>query len=177
MELAVAGEPHGDDAGQNTKYQLQHRGDRKVDQRVAVAAFTFIAVAAEEARRNLRDNARDKDNEGVHHPLNQRHRDHIAVSDVANLMGDNRFRFITAHVLQQPGTDRHQRRIAARAGREGVNIRRMVDSDLRHSDTRLARLLRDGIHQPALGFVTRLLNDFPTHRFQRHPFRHQQRND
>jgi hypothetical protein len=68
MELAVAGEPHGDDAGQNTEYQLQHRGDRKVDQRVAVAAFTFIAVAAEEAGRNLRDNARDKDNEGVHHP-------------------------------------------------------------------------------------------------------------
>ncbi len=41
----------------------------EVDQRVAIAALPFIfPVAAEETGRNLRDNAGDKDNEGVHHP-------------------------------------------------------------------------------------------------------------
>lgn len=69
MELTVTREPHGDYAGQNTEHQLKHRGDREVDQRVAIAALPFIfPVAAEETGRNLRDNAGDKDNEGVHHP-------------------------------------------------------------------------------------------------------------
>ncbi len=72
MELTVTREPHGDYAGQNTEHQLKHRGDREVDQRVAIAALPFIfPVAAEETGRNLRDNAGDKDNEGVHHPLDQ----------------------------------------------------------------------------------------------------------
>jgi len=178
MEFAITREPHGDNAGQNTEHQLQHRGDGEVDQRVAIAALAFIfPVAAEEAGRNLRDNAGDKDNEGVHHPLNQSHGDHIAIGDVADFMGDDRFRFITAHVLQQPGTDSDQRGVATRTGSEGVDVRGVIDSHLRHGNARLLRLLRNGVHQPAFRFVARLLDHFPTHRLQRHPFRHHQRND
>ena len=41
-------------------------------------------------------------------------------------MGNDRFRFITAHVLQQPGTDSDQRGVATRTGSEGVDVRRCV---------------------------------------------------
>ncbi len=78
-------------------------------------------------------------------------------------MGNDRFRFITAHVLQQPGADGDQRGVTTRAGGEGVNVRRVIDSYLRHGNTYLLRLLRNGIHQPAFRFVARLLDHFPTH--------------
>lgn len=56
-------------------------------------------------------------------------------------MGNDRFRFITAHVLQQPGADGDQRGVTTRAGGEGVNVRRVIDSYLRHGNTYLLRLL------------------------------------
>ena len=177
MEFTVAGEPHGDDARQNTKYQFEHGRDGKVDQRVTVALFALITVSAHEASGNLGNNARDKDNEGVHNALNQRHGHHVTVGNMADFMGDDRFGLIAAHVLQQAGTDGDQGSITARTGGESVNIRRVINRHLRHRNACLARLLRNGIHQPALHIVGWLLNDFTTYRFQRHPFRHQQRNE
>ena len=47
MEFTVAREPHGNNAGQNTKHQFQHGRYGKVNQRVTVAAFTVIPVSAE----------------------------------------------------------------------------------------------------------------------------------
>ncbi len=41
------------------------------------------------------------------------------------------------------------------------NVRRVIDSYLRHGNTYLLRLLRNGIHQPAFRFVARLLDHFP----------------
>ena len=49
-------------------------------------------------------------------PLDQGHGNHIAIGDVADFMGNDRFRFITAHVLQQPGADGDQRGVTTRAG-------------------------------------------------------------
>ncbi|MOA39523.1 hypothetical protein D3C78_1613120 [compost metagenome] len=106
--------------------------------------------------------------------MDQRHGHHVAIGNVADFVGDHRFRLITAHVLQQAGTDRHQRCIAACAGRKGVDVRCLVDGHLRHGDTRLLRLAAHRVQQPALGFVTRLFNHFPTDGAQRHPFGHQQ---
>ncbi|MNP35949.1 hypothetical protein D3C76_1293040 [compost metagenome] len=90
-------------------------------------------------------------------------------------MGDNRLGFVTAHVLQQAGTDRNQRRVATRAGGEGVNVRCVIDRDLRHSNTRLAGLVGNGGHQPLFHVVTRLLNNLAAHGLERHPLGHQQR--
>ena len=52
-------------------------------------------------------------------------------------MGQHRFGFRLAHVLQQAGTYRHQRRITARTGSKGVDVRGVVDRYLRHGDARL----------------------------------------
>lgn len=164
MELTVTREPHGDYAGQNTEHQLKHRGDREVDQRVAIAALPFIfPVAAEETYCNLRDNAGDKDNEGVHHPWI---RVMVTISPLAMWLiswamtasASSRLMFCNSPVLT--ATSEASRR--APAG-EGVNVRRVIDSYLRHGNTYLLRLLRNGIHQPAFRFVARLLDHFPTH--------------
>ncbi len=163
MELTITGEPHGDDACQDTKYQFQRRCDRKIDQRITIALLAVVTVAGQKPGSDLGNNARNENNKGVHYALNQRHGHHVAIGDMAYLMGNHRFRFIAAHVLQQPGADGHQRRIAACACGKRVNVRRVIYRHLRHSDTRLARLLRDGIHQPAFGGVTRLLDNFPAH--------------
>ncbi|MNL37245.1 hypothetical protein D3C87_1593830 [compost metagenome] len=89
-------------------------------------------------------------------------------------MGDNRLRFVTAHALQQTGTDGDQRSVATRAGGEGVNVRCVINSDLRHGNARLLRLTTYRFQQPVFGFVTRLFNHFPANGAQRHPFGHQQ---
>ena len=114
-----------------------------------------------EAGGDLRDQARNKDDEGVHDALNQGHGHHIAVGDVADFVRDDRFRFVAAHALQQAGADGDQRGVAACAGGEGVDVRRVVDSDLRHGDARLLRLTAHRFQQPVFGFVTRLFNHFP----------------
>lgn len=101
----------------------------------------------------------------------------VAISNMADFVSDNGFRFVTAHILQQTGTHGDQRSVAARAGGEGVDVRGVINRHLRHGDACLLRLLCDGVHQPTLSFVTRLFDNFPTNRLQRHPFRHQQRND
>lgn len=93
-------EPHDNNAGQDTKRQFQYCGDSEADQRVTIAALPFIfPVAAEKTGRNLGNHTRDKDNEDAHHSLNQCHGHHTAISDMADFMGNDRFRFITAHVL------------------------------------------------------------------------------
>ncbi|SAJ32468.1 Uncharacterised protein [Enterobacter cloacae] len=56
---------------------------------------------------------------------------------MADLVSNNRFRFVTAHVLQQAGTDGHQGRVTTRTGSKRVNIRRVVDGYLRHGNARL----------------------------------------
>ena len=99
MEFTVTREPHGDNARQNTKHQLQHHRHGKVDQRVAVALFAFVAVATHKTGGDLRQDTRDKDNEGVHHALDQGHGHHVTVRDMADFVSNNRFGFVTAHVL------------------------------------------------------------------------------
>lgn len=54
---------------------------------------------------------------------------------------------------------------ATGARRKRVNVRRMVDSNLRHGDTGLARLRCYGVHQPAFSFIARLFNNFPSYGF------------
>lgn len=164
MEFTMTREPHGDNARQNTKHQFQNRCNRKVDQRVAVALFTFITISAHKTRGKLRQNTGNKDNEGVHHALNQRHGDHITIGDVADFVSNYRLGFIRAHVLQQTGADSNQRGITARTGCKSVDVRRMVDSHLRHSDPRLTSLGCYSIDQPTFPFVTRLLDHFPANR-------------
>jgi len=90
-------------------------------------------------------------------------------------MGNYRLGFVTAHVLQQAGTHRNQRRVTTRTGSKGVDIRRVIDRDLRHGNPRLTGLIGDGIHQPAFYIVSRLLNNLAAHGLERHPFGHQQR--
>ena len=165
----MAREPHGDNTRQNTEHQFQHHRHGEVDQRVTVALFTFITVAAHKARRNLRQDTGDKDNEGVHHALNQRHGHHVAVGNMADFVSDDRFGFVTAHVLQQPGADSNQRCITTGTRGKRVNIGRMINGHLRHGDPGLTGLLSHRIHQPLFHIVTRLLNHLTADGFQRHP--------
>src|SRR5690606_14079177 len=82
---------------------------------------------------------------------------------------------VAVHRPQQPGRDRHQRVVAARAGGERVDPRRSVDGDLGHPEPRVLGLAADGVDQPLLGLVARLLDHVGTSGPLGHPFGKHQR--
>ena len=89
-ELAMPREPHHDHAGENAEHQL--RDDHGDEERRAVAALGLEHDAIDD----VADDARQEDDEGVHHALDQRQRHHVAVGDVADLVAEHGFGFAAA---------------------------------------------------------------------------------
>ena len=97
---------------------------------------TAVVAAAQEAVDRVADHARQEHHEGVHHALDQRHRDHVAVGDVRHLVADHGLDLFARHALQQAGRHRDQRRVLEGAGGEGVGLA-LEDADLGHADAGL----------------------------------------
>ena len=156
-ELAPARKPHGDDAGQDAQHQLGHDAAQDVAHADALLLTEHHAVD-EDA-----DDAGKEDDEGVQHPLQQGHGHHVAVGDVADLVAQHRLDLVGVHVLQQPGTHRHQCIVAVHAGGEGIGMRVPEDAHLGHADARLAGQPRHRLQQPLLGGIGGLLDDLHAH--------------
>ena len=58
-------------------------------------------------------NAREEHDEGIHHALNQSHRDHVTIGDVRDFVAEHAFEFTAAHRLQEASGHRDQRPRAA----------------------------------------------------------------
>ncbi len=61
-----------------------------------------------------------QDHERVDDSLEQGHRDHVAVGDVRDLVGDHGFDLVGGHRLEQPEADRDECVVPLRPGGEGV---------------------------------------------------------
>jgi hypothetical protein len=90
-------------------------------------------------------------------------------------MPQHRLDLIGIHVLQQAGTHCHQGIVAAHAGGERIRVRGIKDAHFRHIDAGLAGLAPDGVNQPLLGAIGRLLDQLHAHGALCHELRHRQR--
>jgi hypothetical protein len=77
---------------------------------------------------------------GFEHALQQRHRDHVAVGDVAHFVAQHGFGFVAVHGAQQARGHGDERLVAVGAGGEGIDFRGVVDRDFRHADAGGLRL-------------------------------------
>src|SRR5690606_22872496 len=96
------------------------RGDEK---RRTVTALDLEYHAIDE----VTDYAREEDHERIDYALDERERHHVAVGDVAHLVTEHRLGLILAHVVEEPGADRDERAVLVPAGRESVDLGRVVD--------------------------------------------------
>ena len=80
-EFTVAAEGCNDDTGQKSESNIHdHR------RQVVAHAWSIIFVTQNIPIDNPTDDAADKDNEGIHNALNQRHRDHVTVGNVGHFV-------------------------------------------------------------------------------------------
>ena len=86
--FAPTGEGHHDDTCKNTEHNFSNDGHNKVAK--AVTPFCLEDHSID----GVPDNAGKKHNEGIHDPLNQRERHHIAVGNVTNFMSEYGLHFI-----------------------------------------------------------------------------------
>ena len=93
-ELALAAEPHHDDAGKNAQHEL--RDDDGNEKRGTVPALHLEHHAVDE----VPDDARQEDHEGIDHPLNQRKRHHVAIGDMGHFMTEHRLGFVLRHIVE-----------------------------------------------------------------------------
>ena len=128
-----------------------------VDAELTTEADPAIAIAREGTINGEADDASEEEDEGIEHALDQGERHHVAVGDVGHFVGQHGSDFLVRHRFQQAGRHRHQRCVLGRAGGEGVRLTG-VDGHFRHLDTGFLRLGGDGVHQPQLGRVGRLLD-------------------
>ena len=86
-ELALARKVHDDDARQDAEDDVAHHHCRHV----ADARSGMLPVVLAQRRiYQPADDAGEEYDEGVHHALDQRQRHHVAVGDVADLVGEDR---------------------------------------------------------------------------------------
>jgi hypothetical protein len=109
----------------------------------------FSSVLAQEAVHRVADDARQEHHKGVHHALDQRHGDHVAIGDVGHLVADHGLDLFARHALQQAGGHRHQRRVLERAGGKGIGVA-FKDADFGHADAGLVGKLAHGLDDPGL---------------------------
>jgi hypothetical protein len=170
-EFALAAEPGHDDGGQHAQHDVQHDGGD-----VVADAGAVVVVAQDHLVHKVADDAREEHHEGVHHALDQRHRDHVAVGDVGHFVADHGLDFLAGHALQQAGGHRHQRRVLERAGGKCVG-RAFEDADLGHADAGLVGELAHGLDDPGFVGVARLLDDLHARAPLGHRLADQQRDD
>ena len=93
--LALAREPHDDDAGENAQNQFGKDGCNDVTK-----TGTAAVILEHHLVDDVADDTGEEHHKGIHHALNQGQGDHVAVGNVANLMGHHRLDFIRAETLQ-----------------------------------------------------------------------------
>ena len=116
--------------------------------------------------------------ERVHDALDQRHRDHVAVGDVRDLVRQDALDLLAAHALQQAGRDGHQAPALRGTGGEGVHLGRLVVADLGHRQVGLLRELPDLVVEPVeVGVAGAPVHEADAHRPLGHLARQQQRHE
>ncbi len=135
-----------------------------------------VAAAAQEAVHRVTDHAAEEHHKGVHHALDQRHGDHVAVGHVGHLVADHGLDLFLGHALQQAGRHGHQRRVLE--GTRGERIgRTFVDGDLGHADAGLLGEALHGLHDPGFVGGLRLVDHARAGAELGHGLAHQQRDD
>ena len=170
-KLALAGEPHHDHRSEDAQHQF---GD---DQRDEEGRPVAPLVAEDHAVDGVADDPGQEHHEGVDHPLDERERDHVAVGGMRDLVAQHGLGLLARQLTQQPARDGHQGLVAAHAGREGVDLIGIVDTDLGHTDAGLLGLPPHGLHQPGLGCIGRGLDHPHAHRAFGSPLRQRQRQE
>ena len=133
-----------DGAGENAEHDLGDDRDHVVADPVAALGLEDDAID------EVADHPGEEDHEDVDHTLDEGEGDHVAVGDVAHLVGEHAVDLVLGHAAEQPGADGDQRAVATRAGGEGVRLRGVVDRHLGHRNSRGLGVLSDGLHQPQL---------------------------
>ena len=147
-ELTLAREPGHHDHAESAKHELEHHHQQEAGRRALV-------VARAAAGQRIGDDAGEEHHERVDDALQQRHRDHVAVGDVRHLVGQHALHLVAPHRAQEAGRHRHQAAALARAGRERVDLGRIVDSHLGHRQVGLPGELLDRAVEPVGRGVTR----------------------
>ncbi len=123
------------------------------------------------------DDARQENDEGIDHTLDQGQGHHVAVGDVADFVSEHGLRFVPRHVVEQAGADRDQRAVLVHAGGEGVDVRRVIDRHIGHADSGTLRLAPYGFHQPAFALIGRRFDDLRAGHELGRPLGHRQRDE
>ena len=84
--------------GGKAQHDVEHDG---ADVIANAGAGVAAAAAAQKAVDGVTDHARQEHHKRIHHALNQRHRDHVAVGNVGNLVAQHGFDLFARHALQQ----------------------------------------------------------------------------
>jgi hypothetical protein len=84
-------------AATDAQQDVHHDGGDQVADARAVAV-----VLQQHAVDEVADDARDEDDEGVHHALDQRHRHHVAVGHVRDLVADHRLDLFAVMLCSKP---------------------------------------------------------------------------
>jgi hypothetical protein len=169
-EFAGAREPGDDHRAEDAEGDVEHDGDHELHH----AAVAFI----HRVPGDVGDDARGEHHERVHDALDERHRDHVAVLDVRDFVREHAFDFITAHAAQQARRDGHEAARLARAGREGVDLGRVVEAHFRHRQLGLTGEALDRAVEPVEFLVARAaVHELHVHGALGHPARHLQRDE
>ena len=139
-ELAEPREPGDDDGAEDREGDVEHERRDEVDE---VGDAPSLLVAAEELGDEEGEDAGEEHREGVHDALDERHRHHVAVGDVGDLVAEDPLHLVAAQAPEEAGGDGDERTVLRRAGGEGVHLVGVVDPDLRHRPE--ARRLREPV--------------------------------
>ena len=125
---------------------------------------------------HVADDAREEDDEGVHHALDEREGDHVAIGHVGDLVAEHRLDLLLRHRVEKAGRNGDERRVAERARGEGIGLA-LVDGDLGHADARLFREAPDGADEPLLVRVLRDVDHLRARRPLGHGLRQEERDE
>ena len=164
-------EPHDDHGCQDRQEYLRHDGGDVVGRPEPLFGLENHPVD------RVANDARQEDNEGVHHSLDKPHGHHVAVGYVSHFVAQNRFDFLRLHGLQQPRTDGYQRAVTTHTRGKSIRFRRIENAHFRHADAGIFSLPANRFHQPLFGAVGRGVYDLDAHGALGHELGHGQGNE
>ena len=171
--FAVAREIGDHDPGEHAEDDVEHHARHVVADPGAV-----LFVAKHDAVDHPADEARGKDDEGVHDALQKGLRDHVAVLDVREFMRDDGLDFFAVHEFEKTRGNRHEGARLRGARRKGVGFA-LIDADFGHRKIRLGALTANDVDEP--GFEPRIrivgVDHREAHAHLRHGLAHEERND
>ena len=172
-ELALAGKPGHHHGRGKPEHDVKHDGGHVVAHAGAAAA---VVATAQKAVHRIANDPAEEHHKGVHHALNQRHGDHVAIGHVGDFVADHGLNFFSRHALQQAGADRHQGRIFESTRGKGIGFA-IKDANLGHADSGFVGKLTHGLDDPGLVNILWLLDDPNARGPLGHGLADQQRNE